>query len=238
LILLDDDLLDTESNVRRVFGSVRADLAAATAPAKVDVLGRHLDQLGLGTRVRRVRGDVTAEPDFRHLLDADVVLGATDTHSSRAVLNDLPATYLLPLIDVGVRVGNRRDGSLAGLVAELRLLTPERPCLWCRGAIDADAIRAENLPPAEREKLRREGYLTGAFGAPAPSVAALTVLASGMATCALIGLLSSEGPVLPSGWILDGLYGDAFETAREDPAPECRCASQLARADLSPPPLS
>lgn len=237
LVMFDDDQLDTASNVRRIFGSVAADLSASRPPAKVDVVGRHLDQLGLGTRVRRIRGDVTNEGAFRALLDTDVVIGATDTHSSRAVLNDLPSTYLLPVIDVGVRVGNRRDGDLAGLVAELRLLTPGRPCLWCRGAINADAIRAETMPETERRSLEREGYLTGSFGAPVPSVTALTVLGSAMATCALLGLLSSEAEVMPSGWILDGLYGDAFETAREEPKPDCRCRSQYAQADNSPPPL-
>jgi molybdopterin/thiamine biosynthesis adenylyltransferase len=238
LILIDEDVLDTDSNVRRLFGSTHADLEASVPPPKVDVVGRHLETLGLGSRIRRVKGDVKTTAVFRHLLDADVVLGATDTHGSRAVINDLPSTYLLPLLDIGVRVGNRGDGTLAGLVAELRLITPERPCLWCRGAINADAIRAENLPPDEREKLHREGYLTGAVGAPAPSVAALTVLASGMAACGLIGVLSSEGPVLPSGWILDGLYGDAFETATDRPKQDCRCRAQIGLADSSPPPLS
>jgi molybdopterin-synthase adenylyltransferase len=237
LLLLDDDVLDTPSNVRRVFGSVAADLAASTPPAKVDVVGRHLDQLGLDTEVRRLRGDVTLEAPFRAVLDADVVISATDTHGSRAVLNDMPATYLLPVIDVGVRVGNKAGGELAGLVAELRLLTPERPCLWCRGAINAEMIRAETMPQSEREGLRREGSLTGAVGEVVPSVAALTVLGSAMAACALLGLLSSESTVLPSGWIFDGLYGDAFGTGAGEPKDDCRCRQQLAMADLSPPPL-
>ena len=88
-----------------MFGSTAADLRATTPPAKVDVVGRHLDQLGLGTTIRRIKGDVRSENVFRALLDADVVICATDTHGSRAVLNELASVYLLPLIDVGVRVG-------------------------------------------------------------------------------------------------------------------------------------
>jgi len=53
--LADHDALDTPSNVRRVFGSTAADLAATTPPAKVDVVGRHLDQLGLTTTIRRIQ---------------------------------------------------------------------------------------------------------------------------------------------------------------------------------------
>lgn len=237
LILVDHDRLDTESNVRRVVGSSRAHVRSR--PAKVDVVGGHLNRLGLGTKVERVQGDVTCEATFRHLLDADLVVGATDTHGSRAIINELPSTYLLPVIDVGVRVGKRSDGALAGLVAELRLLTPDRPCLWCRDVLDPDMIRVEKLPPAERRKLEREGYLTGTLGESAPSVTALGVLGSGMAGCALLGLFSSEGHRLSSGWIFDGLYGDAFASAQEsEPRDGCRCREQLGCADLSPPPLS
>jgi molybdopterin/thiamine biosynthesis adenylyltransferase len=237
LVVIDHDLLDTESNVRRVFGSRREDLVAG--PAKVDIIGRHLEALGLDTRIVRVKGNVVTEPVFRHLLDVDVIIGATDTHVSRAILNDLPSTYLLPVIDVGVRVGKRSDGNLAGLVAELRLLSPDRPCLWCRNVLDPDMIRIENLPREEQSKLRREGYLVGTLGESAPSVTTLGVLGSGMAGCALLGLLSSEGDQLPSSWIFDGLHGDAPGGGAEtDPDPDCRCRFQFARADLSPPPLS
>ena len=45
IILVDHDSLDTESNVRRVFGSTISDLHSAVPPPKVDVVGRHLEQL-------------------------------------------------------------------------------------------------------------------------------------------------------------------------------------------------
>ncbi len=237
LILLDDDVLDTESNARRVFGTGRSDVVGASPAPKAEVVAAHLRGLGLGTEVAAVVGDVTREAAFRHLLDVDLVFGATDTHASRAVLNDLPSTYLLPVLDLGVRVGNRADGALAGLVAEVRLLTPERPCLWCRGLLDPDAIRAENLPATERRALQREGYLANSIGAPVPSVAALTVMGSGMGACTLLGLLAGEEEELPSGWIVDGLLGDAFESGQGLPDLDCRCRAQLARGDDSPPPL-
>jgi molybdopterin/thiamine biosynthesis adenylyltransferase len=232
VVIVDDDVLDTDSNVRRVFGSTAADLRATTPPAKVDVVGRHLDHLQLGTRVERVRGDVRVETVFRTLLDCDVVLCGTDTHGSRAIVNELPYAYLLPVIDVGVRVGSRA-GSLSGLLAELRLLTPDRPCLWCRGAIDADTIRAENLPDEERRQLREEGYVVEGVGEPVPSVAGLTVLGAGMGICALLAVLSDDGDVIPSGYWFDGMFGDARETQPAEPRADCRCRRQLALADAA-----
>lgn len=235
--IVDDDRLDTPSNVRRVVGSTAADLSATTPPAKVDVVGRHLDQLGLGVLVRRVDGDVRREGVFRALLDADVVICATDTHGSRAVLNELGTTYLLPVIDVGVQAGGRKNADLAALVAEICVLTPVSPCLWCRERISADVIRAENLPPDQRERLAREGYLVGGVGQPAPSVTALTALGAGLATCALLALLSSEGDVCPSGYWVDGLMGDASETRPIEPDSTCRCRSRVGVGDTEPPPF-
>jgi 5-methylcytosine-specific restriction enzyme A len=47
-------------------------------------------------------------------LDADVIIMAINNHGSRAIVNDLAATYLLPFIDVGVRVGSKEKHLLSG----------------------------------------------------------------------------------------------------------------------------
>jgi hypothetical protein len=60
--------------------------------------------------------------------------------------NELASTYLLPVIDAGVRAGATADGPLSGLTVGLRLLTAAR------------------------------GYVAGVFGAPVPSVGALTMI--------------------------------------------------------------
>ena len=235
--LADHDVLDTSSNVRRVIGSTMSDLRATVAPPKVDVVGRHLDQLGLGSPVRRVRGDVRSEPVFRQILDADVVICATDNHASRAMINELASGYLLPVIDVGVQAGAKKNAGLAALVAEICVLTPVTPCLWCRKRISADIIRAENLPAGQRDKLIREGYLAGGVGTPAPSVMALTALGAGLATCALLALLSPEGDVCPSGYWVDGLMGDGAETQPTEPVSTCRCRQRIGVGDSQPPPF-
>src|SRR5439155_11484098 len=131
--LVDDDVLDTPSNLRRMQGTRNLHLRATTPHRKVDLLADHLDGIGLGAPVERIYGDVRSEDVFQQLLDYDVVVCATDTHGSRAVLNDPPYSYLLPVIDVGVRAGSNRKDQLASLAAEVRVLLPHTPCLWCRG---------------------------------------------------------------------------------------------------------
>ncbi len=237
VVIIEHDTLDTPSNLRRVFGSRREHLDRCPAPAKVDVVGDHLDAIGLDTTVRRVRGDVRTESVFRELLDCDVVISATDTHGSRAVINDLPSTYLLPVVDVGVRAGARRNGELNGLLAEIRILTPTTPCLWCRKILDPFMIRAENLPPADRARLAADGYLPDGFGEPEPSIIALTVLGAGLAACALLTLLSEEGEVAPACYWIDGFFGDSREQDPHTPVERCRCRTQLGKGDQAPPSL-
>jgi molybdopterin/thiamine biosynthesis adenylyltransferase len=232
VILVDRDRLDTPSNVRRIFGSTLADLHAAAPPPKVDVVGRHLDTLMLGSRITRVDGDVRDASTRPALLDADVIICGTDTHGSRAALNDVAAEFFLPLIDVGVRAAAKASGELAALVAEIRIVTPATPCLWCRKTISGDVIRAENLPPDQQRTLAAEGYLPGQTGAPAPSVVALTVLGAGLATCALLALLSAEADVAPSGYWVDGFLGDSLDLGLQEPLPGCRCRQRLGLAGI------
>ncbi len=164
------------------------------------------------------------------------MLFGTDTHGSRAVVNDLASTYLLPVIDVGVRVGDR-EGLLCGLVAEVRILTSATPCLWCRGTLNGNVIHAENLTASERHRLKEEGYILGRAGEPEPSVIALTVLGSGMATCAMLALLVDEGEVVSRGYPKDGFFGDAYHTGRQESVPTCRCRTNLGLGDSAAPPF-
>src|SRR5262249_38062163 len=138
---------------------------------------------------------------------------------------------------LGVRVGSKKNGNLSGLLAEVRILTPTTPCLWCRATINADVIRAENLPEAERRKLEREGYVVQGVGEPAPSVTALTVMGSGLATSALLALLSDEGEAAPSGYWVDAFLGDSAEIGPKIPVTGCRCQKRIGLGDIAAPPL-
>src|SRR5206468_1709116 len=101
----------------------------------------------------------------------------------------------------------------------------------------ADVIRAENLPEQERRRQEREGYVVRGIGEPVPGVVALTVLGSGLSTCALLTLLSEEGEVAPSGYLVDGFLGDAHETEPKSPVPGCWCQNRVGLGDSTAPPF-
>jgi hypothetical protein len=166
--------------------------------------------------------DVRTREALPYLLDADVILCGTDTHSSRAALNALSYAFHLPVIDCGVVPGLRRDGGLECLQGEIRIVGPGLPCLFCMGAIDPRVVTEENLPDWKRESLEREGYGTGS-SLVAPSVGALTVAGAGWMASALIGLLDQDGSHRPSYYEFDALNGFAAEKPAAR-ATECLCA--------------
>jgi hypothetical protein len=65
----------------------------------------------------------------------------------------------------------------------------------------------------------------------------LTSLGAGLATCALLGLMSNEGDVCPSGYVVDGLMGDGWGTHPTDPTPTFRCRTYIGSGDTQPPPF-
>ncbi len=227
LVLIDYGGVDTPSNLRRIFGSRLLDLRKRRP--KATVVGDHCRSLGLDTEIVDAAGDVRDRRVFSHLLDLDIVFCATDSHSSRAVLDAAAYAFHLQLVDCGVRVGLRQKAILAGLLSEVRVLGPGLPCLWCRRTLSAEVIRNENLPAAERSKLWREGYVVG-NESEEPSVAALTVLGAGMMSCVLLGLLSEDSDVLPGGIMFDGFMGDAPSVPTHDDASSCICQRRLGRA--------
>ena len=230
LCSVDDDRLDTPSNLRRIFGARPDDLAEGRL--KAEVVRDHCHSLGLGVETVSAALDVRSQEALPHLLEADVILCGTDTHSSRAVLNAVSYAFHLPLIDCGVRPGLRRDGGLESLAGEIRIVGAGLPCLFCRKALNSETIREENLPPDERRRLAREGYGSGTLEV-VPSVSALTVSGAGWMAGALIGLLADDGDHRPAGYQFDVLNGTAWESIAARRA-SCVCRLCEGRGTAAP----
>jgi hypothetical protein len=134
---------------------------------------------------------------------------------------------LVALIDVGASVGTSING-VTGMPAEVRVVLPDGPCLWCLGVLDSARIRLENLPFEERAQLAAEGYGAN-VDVPVPSLAALNGIAASLAAMTLLRLHSDQG-LIGSRVIMDGWEWYAQVTA--DPSPPCvACKSVRWQAD-------
>ncbi len=163
ILVVDDDLVE-DSNLSRIIGSTRGDIARP----KVEVLANWAAKVNPHVTVIAVKDTIFNEDAALLLREADAVFCCTDNHWSRAILNQLSYQYLKPVIDMGIQLVVE-DGALVHGAGKVVRLGPGFPCLWCYGDISPEMVAEENLPPEERAKLAQEGYVRG-MNIPNPSV--------------------------------------------------------------------
>lgn len=185
--ILDDDIVEA-TNLNRLHGAGQSDADAMNG--KADVVAREIAKLGLGCRIIPFRGWVN-DPQFRDLLKScDIIFCCTDDHSGRVFLNRFAHFYLVPVIDMGLAMAVAKPPltGMADLSGRVTVVFPPNPCLLCRGAIDIEEARAEDLRrsnPTEYERQKREAYVRGG-GNPNPAVVTFTTELACMAVNELL----------------------------------------------------
>jgi molybdopterin/thiamine biosynthesis adenylyltransferase len=196
LILVDDDAVDP-TNLNRVVGTT----PDSVGDPKVDVARTLIQAIRPGMTVRTLAASVRL-PEGRDLLcQADCIMVCTDSHVSRAFINDLAYQYLVPAIDMGVSI-SVTDGVVTAVTGRTQMLAPGLPCLWCTNAISARAIREELQSPAERAA---DPYFQGG-GIRQPAVISLNSTAASLAVTMLLGAFTNV-PIGPRYQIYDALKG-------------------------------
>lgn len=159
--VVDPDHLQ-ETNLSRLVGTKLSDLKGPTA--KVEIMRRLARTLGRQRHLAAIRDTIVDEPAARRMLDCDVIFGCTDSQWARYVLNAMAYQFYVPVVDMGVEL--QASGTMGGRVS---WLTPDTGCLWCRGVLNAEAIRVEQMPAPERSAQAKRGYIPDA-DVPVPAV--------------------------------------------------------------------
>ena len=141
------------SNLERVHGSTRADVAAAVVPFKVEVMARMIREINPQAQIEAIVGNVLDEQVLDALLQTDLILNCTDTQHSRAALGDLAAHYLLPSLDIGVLL-ERAEGCVHAQVGQFVWFEPGLPCAFCGGMVDHYTLAYELMTEEEKEQRR------------------------------------------------------------------------------------
>ena len=181
-VLIDPDKIE-RTNLNRVVGSSKASLRRAKVHVAAELV-RELQPKGdITTAVR----DITEQSVLKKLLLCDVVFCCTDSHGSRAVLNQLAYQYMIPTFDLGVQV-DAPAGVVKGITGRVQMLAPGLPCLVCQNLLDPELVRRDLMSETQR---RADPYIVGA-DVPQPAVISLngTVASLGvtMFLSALAGL--------------------------------------------------
>jgi molybdopterin-synthase adenylyltransferase len=225
LLLLDPDVLE-ETNLNRVVGATGKDIGQP----KVEVAAKLIRRINPQIQTTAIPGNIIVSDDARHVLSCDFLFCCTDSHGSRAVINQIAYQYVIPTIDLGVRVQAKAD-AVESITGRIQMLAPGLPCLVCHDLLDPEEVRRDLL---SEEARARDPYIVGAIE-PQPAVVSLngTVASFGvtMMLSAVVGL-----PV-PARHQLVLFNRGVVRAAASVPWPQCVVCSVngvLARGDTWP----
>ena len=132
---------------------------------------------------------------MRAVAQCDLVFGCVDTIDGRFLLNTLATYYILPYIDLGVRIQAAQDGKCKGdieaICGSVHYLKPGGASLISRGLFTLEQVAAAGLerndPEAHAQQVE-DGYIAGATVAR-PAVISLNMLLSSLGVNELLARL-------------------------------------------------
>ena len=173
IVLIDPDKF-SPTNLTRVYGtnfeSVRK--SKLMTEYKVNLVSSYLKRIPPKVQIQTINQNVVLSRVSRALLDRDILFLCTDEHWGRSIVNQIAYQYLIPTINLGVRIASN-DGVISNAIGTLDVLRPGKPCLWCKQFLSAERISAESLPIKDRRSRLQEGYVED-IDTPTPSVVSFT----------------------------------------------------------------
>ena len=188
LILVDPDHIE-DKNLNRILNSTWDD--AKQGRSKVEVMRRAITAMGLGTEVVALKADLMNREVIHQLSTCDVLVGCMDSIDGRHLLNKLASYYLIPLIDVGVRIDADGVGGIDQVCAAVHYVQPGGSSLLSRGVytqadLDAAFLKREN--PQQYADLLEEGYVRNSR-VDQPAVISINMQAAALAVNELLARL-------------------------------------------------
>ncbi|HEY1697329.1 MAG TPA: ThiF family adenylyltransferase [Polyangiaceae bacterium] len=178
--LIDADTLE-ETNLNRVAGATPKDVGAP----KVGIAARFIERLLPERTVNAVQGDIMRAAVAKQLRDVDIIFGCTDSHGSRAVIQQMAYQYMIPCIDLGTTIVVSA-GIVTHVYGRVQLLAPGQACFTCSGLLDSNEVRRDMMSAFERQA---DPYIQGAHE-PAPAVMSINGMVSSLAVTMLLAIVA------------------------------------------------
>lgn len=161
LVIIDPDRIE-EKNLNRILNATLED--ARRGEFKVNVLARAVRQMGTGTEVVPIAGNLYDAEIVKTVAECDILIGCMDSVDGRHLLNKLAVFYSIPYFDIGVKLIADGKGGVEQICGTIHYLQPDRSSLFSRMTYTMEQFTAASLKranPQEYEKQREEKYIVG-----------------------------------------------------------------------------
>lgn len=181
LVLIDPDIVEFK-NLNRILNATKDD--ADSKLFKVDVAKRSILKMGFSTIVTTFDKNLYDSQDaVISLSSCDFIFGCMDSIDGRHILNAISNFYLIPYIDIGVKILSDKRGGLEQICGTVHYILPGMSSLMTRGVYDHEMLRASNMLRSdvkEYEKQIKSGYITD-INVEAPAVISINMFAASIA---------------------------------------------------------
>jgi hypothetical protein len=188
LVLIDPDAVEY-INLNRIIHATVEDAEARRS--KVNVLADAVAAMGTGVRVEAHASDVIQPRMVRRLARCDAILGCVDSIDARDLLGRIGTYYVVPYVDVGVRLIADGRGGISHVVGSAQYVHPESPSLLDRGLYTAKQLADAGLrrsdPGAFTNQVQAK-YISNANEAR-PAVASVNAFYASLAVNELLARL-------------------------------------------------
>ena len=234
LIIVDPERVE-HKNLNRIPNATWRD--AEDGVMKVEVARRSIEAMGLGTVVETYATNIVDRAVAQAVAASDIIFGCVDSAEGRDVLNRISAYYLIPYIDVGVRIGALLDGTIDRIDGVVHYLRPDGSSLYSRQAyrqsqVAADALKRCN--PALYAERQREKYIDN-VDEEAPAVISVNMTMAAMAVNELLARLYQTRNVPNRRFALTRVSLAEMDIESEEEATPCPLFSRIAGfGDINP----
>lgn len=232
LIVIDPERIHP-TNLPRVVGASRANtrpwLTNPKLPSYIQRLGERFrtSKVQIARRValeanpkiqfEAIRGDITDPSVVEKIIDCDYIFLAADSMQARLVINAIVHQYLIPAVQVGVKIQIDHDsGTVTDVFIVVRKLVPGESCLWCNELINSTRLAEESVSLKQRSNQKYVDEV------PAPSVVTLNAIAVSQAVNDYLFAITGLAQKSPVRWTKT--YPMTGETNQEKPRRDPICS--------------
>lgn len=185
LVIIDPDVMGFE-NLNRIVSSKTSD--ADRKKLKVDVIKDHINAVDIGTKVKTYSCLLQESRDaLNELASCDFLYGCMDSVEGRHYLNLISTDYLVPMIDIGVKLVADGKGGIDSIIGNIHYVIPNSKTLLERGVYTNGQLSAESLRRISQEEYNnRQAYFENAV-VESPAVISINTMCSSTAVNEMLG---------------------------------------------------
>lgn len=237
ITIVDPDSIE-EKNLNRILNSTLSD--AKSKKPKVEVLKEAINKIGIGTKVNAIQANLYDDKSIsEQLIPCDFLIGCMDSVDGRYLLNQLATFYIMPYLDLGVKLEADGKGNINKICGSVHYIQPGKSSLITRGVYTIDDMRAASQyrkNPAEFENLRKNSYIKN-INVNAPAVISVNMSIASMAVNEFLNRIHSykaDSPDQYAQTTLDITENCMVSVAESDFQVDLYLKKKVGRGDIAP----